>query len=151
MTKIDELQLVRIARVKDAWQANLLRSELEAEGIQAQTSGDQLSNWQIGIPADVSVLVREPDRIRASAIADQFLAAVNRGKMKPIAEDEDTTTPNSSITNSLWFRSYLALEFAGVIATIWAAQGNQFVLAGVLLLALLVVSAAYWLRRRLFA
>ncbi len=149
MTKMDELQLVRIARVKDAWQANLLRSELEASGIQAQTNGDQLSNWQIGIPADVSVLVREQDRIRASAITDQFLAAMTQGKMKTTADHEPATTSDSSVANSLWFRGYLALELVGLIATVWAVQGNHLVLAGVLLLAGIVVSAAYWLSRRL--
>ncbi len=80
MTKLNEVQLVRIARLKDAWQANLLRSELDAENIPSQCSGEQLSNWQIGIQADVSVLVREQDRLRATVIADQFLTAMNRGK-----------------------------------------------------------------------
>ena len=155
MTKLNDIQLVRIARVKDSWQANLLRSELEAENIPSQSSGEQLSNWQIGIPSDVSVMVREQDRLRATAIADQFLAAMNSGKV-PAHVDVETASDQQASDEVVstwrykqrkWFGVYMVLNLLGMLASIWAVQANHFVLAVLLITGTLLVALARYLRR----
>ncbi len=149
MTAIDETQLVRIARLPDTWQANLLQAELDAAGIAARTSGDAISSWQIGIPSDVSVLVLERDRIRATAIADQFLTEL-RGKpttIQPATAGEYAKA--SSKGHDRGRVTYLVINLIGFLAIVGAMQSGYLALALAILSAVLIVAIAYLLRRRL--
>ncbi len=69
-------------------------------------------------------MVREQDRLRATAIADQFLAAMNRGRLPAHVDVEAASDQQGSDEEAStwrykqrkWFGVYMVLNLLGMLA-----------------------------------
>jgi hypothetical protein len=149
--------LVRVASTSTEWEASLIVGRLDDHGIAACAIGGFTAGFRTEAPSGVAVMVDSRSADSASQIVDDFYqerktqAALNR---LPVDANEESlvlqTQANSmshgltSIFAKLDVREWLIL-FGAFGCTVWLGFVKE---TGVLMLAILIIGPAIWLRRK---
>jgi hypothetical protein len=120
-----DARLVTVAREISSLNANIIRSRLEAEGIQCFVSGEKVSSV-VGLPANVGafidVQVLDFDAARAQSILQEIEEAARDESEYEIAGAEGSETESDFFSSALF---YAALSlFNGIV--VGAISQNWF-------------------------
>ncbi len=68
----DAQELAKLITVPDEFEASVIVSALEADGIRARADGGYVADFREGISAGVSVVVAQSDLVRATQVVDEL-------------------------------------------------------------------------------
>ncbi|MGV3485885.1 MAG: hypothetical protein ACO1RT_15820 [Planctomycetaceae bacterium] len=133
---------MNLTSVPNEWEANVIVSRLQSEGIAASATGGFTAGFRAEAPGLVTVVVDSRDREQAVEVM-QTIEQERRERVESEGESGDT---NHTAGRTSGFEILTWLSILGLLGGVWqlGAQRALWVIA----LALLIIGPAAWLKHK---